>query len=151
MPKPKKRRYGDTRSTLSKEEKWQIVNDYIAATDAEEVDMNDVARWAKAQGRMPEPKPYDPVKQFAHELSVAAREEYYIDPQGREVRKNHVYVVVDPDGRRASAGLASRRQSPNRCTSRYRDDGAKLSATFSNSTSTANPTTRTTSTARQSR
>ena len=96
----KRRRYGDTRSALTTEQKQCIITDYIEATGAEEVDMRDVARWANSQGRMPEPKPYDPMKQFAHELSVAAREDYYVDPQGREVRKRHCYVIIEPDGQR---------------------------------------------------
>lgn len=96
----KKRRYGDPRTRLSVEEKQRIINDYIEETCAEEVDMNEVARWAKSKGRLPEPKPYDPVKAFAHELSEAAREEYYTDPQSREVRKKHCYVIVEPDGQR---------------------------------------------------
>jgi hypothetical protein len=28
----------------------------------------------------------------------AAREEFYVDPQGRDVRKKHCYVVTEPDG-----------------------------------------------------
>jgi hypothetical protein len=95
-----KRRYGNMRSTLAREDKHRIINDYIAATGADEIDMNDVARWAQANGRMPPPRPFDPVKMFAHELSEAAREEYYIDPQGREVRKKHVYTIVEADGTR---------------------------------------------------
>jgi hypothetical protein len=94
----KRRRYGNMRSLLSTEEKQRIINDYITETGADEINMNDVARWAKAKGRMPEPRPFDPVKMFAHELSEAARQEYYIDPQNREVRKKHCYMIVEADG-----------------------------------------------------
>jgi hypothetical protein len=96
----KRRRHGDMRSSLSKEEKQCIINDYIAATGAEEVDMNDVAKWADSHGRLPPPRPFDPIKAFAHELSDAAREEYYFDPQSREVRKKHCFVIVEADGTR---------------------------------------------------
>src|SRR4051794_10835347 len=93
-----RRRTGRTRGRLSMEEKQRIINDYIAETGAEEVRMIDVARWAMARGRWPEPPPYDPAKACAKELSEAAREEYYTDPQGREVRKKHCYVVVEANG-----------------------------------------------------
>jgi hypothetical protein len=49
---------------------------------------------------MPPPRPFDPLKMFAHELSAAAREEYYTDAQGREVRKKHVFVIIEADGTR---------------------------------------------------
>jgi hypothetical protein len=100
MAKKKRGRHGNPRSGLSQEERQRIINDFIAETGADEVRMIDVARWAETNGRMPPPKKYDPVKVFAHELSDAAREEYYTDPQGREVRKKHCYVVVEPDGQR---------------------------------------------------
>ena len=77
-----------------------IINDYVAATGADEIDMNDVAKWAIAEGRWRQ-APYDPQKACARELSRAAREEIIVDPQGREVRRRHSYVVViEPDGQR---------------------------------------------------
>jgi transposase-like protein len=51
MAKRKRKRYGDMRSSLSKEEKQRIINDYIEATGKDEIDMNEVARWADAQGK----------------------------------------------------------------------------------------------------
>src|SRR5262249_7325047 len=96
----KRRRYGDMRSSLSREEKQRIINDYMAETGKDEIDMNDVAHWAQTNGRMPPPRTFDPVKMFAHDLSEAAREEYYFDPQDREVRKKHCYIFVEPDGQR---------------------------------------------------
>jgi hypothetical protein len=98
--KKRKRRYGDPRSSLTREQKQGIINDYVAATGRDEIDMNEVARWADAKGRIPPAKPVDRLKVFAHELSDAAREEYYIDPQGREVRKKHCYMIVEADGTR---------------------------------------------------
>jgi len=88
------------RSGFSVEERQRIINDWMAETGAEEIDMLAVARWADANGRMPPPRPFDPVRLFARELSAAAREECYIDPQDREVRKKHCYVIVEPDGQR---------------------------------------------------
>src|SRR5262245_42414654 len=95
-----RKRVGSLRSRLTKEQKQAIINDYIAATGADDVVMTDVARWAREQGRLPPPPHYDPIQSFAHELSEAAREEFYIDPQGREVRKKHAYTIVEPDGTR---------------------------------------------------
>jgi len=95
-----KRRYDSLRSGYSLAEKQKIINDYREATGVEEIDMRAVALWAQVNGRMPPPKQVDPVKLFAHELSEAAREEYYTDPQGREARKKHCYVVVEPNGQR---------------------------------------------------
>jgi hypothetical protein len=83
----------------SKEDLQRIINEYIAETGAEEVDMNDVSRWAISTGRW-RPPPYDPQKACARELSRAARDEYCMDPQGREVRKRHCYVIVEDDGQR---------------------------------------------------
>lgn len=94
-----RRRYGNMRSRLSNEEKHRIINDWREETGNDVIDMNAVALWAQANGRMPPPRPFDPVKMFAHELSEAARAEFYHDPQGREVRRKHsVPVVVEPNG-----------------------------------------------------
>ena len=85
--------------TVSIEDNQQTINDWMIATGAEEIDMNKVAEWAIANNRW-HPKPYDPVKVCAKEMSRAAREEMYFDPQGREVRKKHCYVITEPDGQR---------------------------------------------------
>lgn len=74
-----------------------IINDYISATGKDTIDMNEVAKWAIAQGRWNPPQ-YDPLKACARELSSAARQEFYTDPQGREVRRKHCYTVVDQGG-----------------------------------------------------
>ena len=81
------------------EEKIQIINDWMEETGSTVIDMNAAARWAIKSGRW-EPPPFDPLKACAKELSRAAREEFYTDPQGREVRKKHCYTVVDPNGQR---------------------------------------------------
>jgi hypothetical protein len=94
-----KRRTGSRRSGLSTEEKIRIINDWMVETGADEIDMKKVADWAMDNGRWRTP-PYDPRRACARELSEAAREEYYVDPQNRTVRKKHCYVVVDADGQR---------------------------------------------------
>jgi hypothetical protein len=78
----------------------QIIKDYEADTGADEIDMRKVAKWAMERGRWHPPR-YNPLKACAKELSSAAREEYYIDPQGREVRKRHCYTIIEADGQRA--------------------------------------------------
>lgn len=98
----------------SQAEKQQIIDDYMAATGAEEFRMVDVARWAIANGRWPEPPPYDPVKACADALSDAAREQYYTDPQGRSVRKKHCYVVIEPNGQRRWNWVDIETANPNK-------------------------------------
>lgn len=78
----------------------QIINEYLDVHGVEEdFDMRLIAPWAITTGRWV-PEPYDPVKACARELSRAAREEYYVDPQNRKVRKKHCYVIIEPDGQR---------------------------------------------------
>lgn len=84
---------------LSTEEKQKILDDFAAETGATEIDMNAAAEWALANGRWPT-QPFDPVKDCARQLSRAAREEMITDAQGRDVRKRHCYVIVEPDGQK---------------------------------------------------
>lgn len=86
-------------TTAGKDDLSKIIQDYIIATGADEIDMNEVARWAIAEGKWT-PPPYNPRKACAQQLSRAAREEYYTDPQEREVRKRHCYVFVEPGGQK---------------------------------------------------
>jgi len=79
------------KSVASVEDCQRIIEAYVIAAGAEEIDMREVARWAIAQ-EMWRPPAYDPQKACARELSRAAREEFMTDPQGREVRKRHCYV-----------------------------------------------------------
>jgi hypothetical protein len=65
-----------------------IVNRYIKATKAQRVDMREVASWAIRSGLW-EASRRDAIKQCAHELARAARDEFFTDPQGRDVRKKH--------------------------------------------------------------
>lgn len=48
----------------------------------------DVAAWAVRE-KLYEPEPRSTIKILSKELSEALREEYFTDPQGRRVRKNH--------------------------------------------------------------
>ena len=65
-----------------------ILNMYFKETGHTAVDMNEVAAWAVRRS-LYEASPKNTIKQCAHELARAARDEYYTDPQGRRVRKKH--------------------------------------------------------------
>lgn len=95
MATRKKQRRGE----MSSEQLQHLYQQYEAETGAEELDMKKVAAWAIGKGLWKSP-PYDPVKACAKALSRAAREEYYVDPQGREVRKRHCYVMIDESGQK---------------------------------------------------
>jgi hypothetical protein len=60
--------------------------------DAAEVAPHLVAEWAITKGIYNRP-PVDPVVQLRRDLSRHLRNEYFIDPQGREVRRNHPIMV----------------------------------------------------------
>ncbi len=77
------------RSKKRKSEYLQdIINDYIKTTGTTQFELPEVAAWAVRQGRW-EPAHSNAVKQCAHELARAARDEFYTDPQGRRVRRKH--------------------------------------------------------------
>lgn len=83
---------------ISKSVKLQhIISEYIDDSGKDTIDMHKVAEWAIAKGYWNPPQ-FEPEKLCARELSRAAREEFYIDPQGREVRKKHCYTIIDTDG-----------------------------------------------------
>lgn len=81
------------------EHNQQTINEYMEIHNTDDVDLRAVAQWAIATGRW-ESEPYDPIKACARELSRAARQEYYTDPQNRQVRRKHCYVITEPDGQR---------------------------------------------------
>jgi hypothetical protein len=66
--------------------------------DAEAIDPSDVANWAYNTGKW-NPVPIDPRQTLRRQLSQALRQQYYVDPQGREVRENHHIVIGDRDHR----------------------------------------------------
>jgi len=77
----------------------QTIDDWMIETGATEIDMRKVAQWGISNNRF-EPEPYDPVKAYARRLARSARVEHYTDPQGREVRKKHCYIIIDASGQR---------------------------------------------------
>lgn len=73
----------------SREKKLQkIVHDYMHECDSDSVDLEKVAEWAIQTGRWKR-QPPTLVKMCKRELARAIRNEYYDDPQGREVRVMH--------------------------------------------------------------
>ena len=76
-----------------------VYKEWEALHPDQDLDMRAVAEWAYATGRW-EPPDYDPIKDCARALSRAAREEYYTDPQGREIRRRQSYVYVDEFGQK---------------------------------------------------
>jgi hypothetical protein len=89
--------YIKTKKTKS-ESLQDIMNQYLKATKAIKMDMNEVAAWAVRNG-LYEASHKDTTKQCAHELARAARDEYYTDPQGRRVRKKHATrQTIDDEG-----------------------------------------------------
>jgi hypothetical protein len=77
----------------------QTIHDWMDATGAVEADLRKVARWGMENGRYA-PEPYDPAKAYAKRLARSARVEQYTDPQGREVRRMHCFVIIDEEGQR---------------------------------------------------
>src|SRR5689334_4179862 len=63
------------------------------------LDTQAVAQWAISQGLWKRP-PIDPELLLRRRLATALRTEYYTDPQGREVRKNHPVVISQGEQRK---------------------------------------------------
>lgn len=78
----------------------KLLNDYIAKHGEGPVDLVDVFRWAR-RNKLWEPPPMSEVKLFKLEMARAAREEYYLDPQGRKVRKKHAIVFREDERQRS--------------------------------------------------
>jgi hypothetical protein len=70
-----------------------IVNKYVKATNKDEWDLMEVARWAIKQNLW-ESSPANALKQCAHDLARALRNEYFTDPQRRRVRKKHAFKTL---------------------------------------------------------
>jgi hypothetical protein len=81
--------------------------------EADHVELDDVAKWAIAQGLWVRP-PTPPEVTLRKELSRAMRNEYVIDPQGREVRKNHVVFTEEktPQGIKRRAKWYTNQTAP---------------------------------------
>lgn len=88
-----KRTVRRTRKT-KREINQQIINDYIREHGDKPWDHKDVARWAINNNRWSRDR-ISLIQLCAKELSQAAREEYYTDPQGRRVRKKHACGYVE--------------------------------------------------------
>ncbi|HEY7064904.1 MAG TPA: hypothetical protein VII06_25745 [Chloroflexota bacterium] len=70
-----------------------IIRLYRDQTGQSEVDMHDVARFARQRG-WPMPRPIDPLERLASEFSKAAREELRRDSKtGRPYRANHAFPI----------------------------------------------------------
>jgi len=65
-----------------------IINQYLEEKGEIEIDMHKVADWT-IENDLWEPSRTSIRQQCARELSRAARDEYYNDPQGRRVRRKH--------------------------------------------------------------
>lgn len=80
-----------------REQLQQIIADYIEEHGDQPWDQHDIARWAINNDRWQRTR-ISLVNLCARELSQAAREEYYTDPQGRDARTKHARRLQNPDG-----------------------------------------------------
>lgn len=77
-----------------------ILDDYIKEHGAAPVDLDLVFLWVKTRKRWAPPEQRE-VRIFKEEMARAAREDYYTDPQGREVRKKHAVVIKEGEKQRS--------------------------------------------------
>lgn len=89
------RRHG-VRTSL-KDHMQRIYNEYMEEFGVSVVDPYEVATWARDTGRWVD-LPQDRVRQFAQALKRAMHDDYFLDPQGREVRRLHAAPRLLPDG-----------------------------------------------------
>jgi hypothetical protein len=88
------------RSTFSRKDALQsLVREFRNTGRPWPSDTASVALWALQNNKWRVPAT-DNVKYLARELSRALRDETFVDPQGRTVRKNHSYrePIQEPDG-----------------------------------------------------
>jgi hypothetical protein len=79
-------------------ENLKLLRWYKQETGTREVDMLELARWAVTKKRYPLPKPIDPLRVLAKQLSRSARVEVRHDPTtGDPYRANHAYRVQQGD------------------------------------------------------
>lgn len=76
-----------------------LIEQYKRSHEVNVVDTQTIARWAISEGLWKRP-PVDPELMLRKQLANALRTEYYTDPQGREVRKNHPVVITEELQRR---------------------------------------------------
>ena len=72
----------------------EVLDDYMKDQGFGPVDFNAVYHWAIRKKRW-EPPEKAQVKIFKEEMARAAREDYYTDRQGREVRRKHAVVIKE--------------------------------------------------------
>jgi len=68
----------------------EIADNYRAEGGVWPAPITSIAEWAIRKGLW-QPRRGSLLRQCASELAAAMREEYFTDPQGRRVRKKHVY------------------------------------------------------------
>lgn len=82
------------------EQLWEITEKYRASGERWPATAKDIAGWA-IRSKLWQAQPRKLIDQCAAELAAAMREEYFIDPQGRHVRKKHAVREIKEllDGR----------------------------------------------------
>ena len=76
------------------EQRLKIVNQYMSSGESWPASARQIATWAIRQG-MWAPQPASLISRCAEELARAMGQEYYTDPQGREVRTKHSARISD--------------------------------------------------------
>lgn len=74
------------------EQLQNLVQRYINSSQPWPASAKDIAAWAIDSGFW-EPSRSTALKQCAHEIAQAMREEYFTDPQGRNVRAKHALLI----------------------------------------------------------
>jgi hypothetical protein len=93
------------------EQLQRIVDRYVEAKQPWPASSREIARWALDSGEW-QPQPADLVNQCADQLSRAMRDEYTIDPQGRNVRSKHAARISDGAGQQTTLWADIRTASP---------------------------------------
>lgn len=78
----------------------ELLDDYIHSHGDSPVDLDAVYLWARRERRW-EPPRSNLVRVFKAEMARAAREDYYVDPQGRRVRRKHAVVIKEGEKQRS--------------------------------------------------
>lgn len=94
-----------------REQVQKIINDYADAVGPEPASKHDIAAWAVSQGRW-RPQTASMIDQCADEIARILREEYFLAPDGHEVRAKHA-ARVTRDGKQTTL-WADIRTAPRR-------------------------------------
>ncbi len=87
----------NVRPARNNEHFHDLLREYQGAGNRWPAEMPEVAEWL-IRNNMWRPSPNDAVRRLSLLLARAMREEVFIDPQGRRVRKNHAVRWHEPDG-----------------------------------------------------